>query len=199
MKPSKAPSKKTARKRTAKKATKKTAKKAAKKAAKSKGGRPTAYKPEYCELAKNYCLLGAIDTDLARFFGVVESTINKWKIDFPEFSESLKEGREMADSMVAQRLFTRAIGYSHVDTKFATFEGQITDAKEYIKHYAPDTVACIFWLKNRRPDLWRDKQEIESTSKKELVIPDEVQDRLVDAMKHAANIEAPAAFKGNSK
>ena len=68
---------------------------------------------------------------------------------------SLKAGKSQADAEVADRLFKRATGYSHKDTKFATFEGKITDAKEFTKHYPPDTIACIFWLKNRRPELWR--------------------------------------------
>lgn len=100
---------------------------------------------------------------MAGFFGVSEQTLNGWKKRHSEFMESLKEGKERADAEVADKLFKRATGYSHVDTKFATFEGKITDAKEYVKHHAPDTIACIFWLKNRRPDLWRDKVGLEHT------------------------------------
>lgn len=169
---------------------------AAKKTArKSKGGRPSAFKAEYCELAKNYCLLGAIDADLARFFGVSEQTINTWKTKHPEFLESLKEGREMADMRVSQALYSRAVGYSMTDTKFATHEGIITDAREYIKNFAPDVVACIFWLKNRRPDLWRDKQEVESTNKTEMIISEATQNKIIEARKHVAKVEPPAALK----
>lgn len=47
-------------------------------------------------------------------------------------------------------------------TKFATSEGRITDSKEYIEHYPPDTTAAIFWLKNRQPEKWRDRKEIDA-------------------------------------
>lgn len=167
------------------------AKKTATKRAAVKMGRPSAYKEEYAELAYNYCLLGATDDDLAKFFGVSEVTINAWKKDQPDFLKSLKEGKSEADANVAQSLYRKAIGYSHKDTKFATFEGKITDAKEYIKHYAPDTVACIFWLKNRQPDLWRDKQELETTNTAELVISEEKQNELIEAMQHAVGVRAP--------
>lgn len=126
-------------------------------------GRPSSYREKFPEQAKKLCRLGATDKELADFFGVAESTLSKWKVDHTEFSEALKEGKDQADAEVADKLFKRATGYSHTDTKFATFEGKITDAKEYVKHYAPDTVACIFWLKNRRPDLWRDKVGLEHT------------------------------------
>lgn len=125
------------------------------------GGRPTKYKEEYTELAYNYCLLGATDSDLARFFDVEESTINNWKTNHPEFLESLKRGKQQADAQVAKSLFHRATGYSHPETKIATTDGQITDSKEFEKHYAPDPTAAIFWLKNRQPELWRDKQQTE--------------------------------------
>ena len=141
--------------------------------------RPTQYKEEYAELAYNYCLLGAIDKELAQFFDVSEKTINTWKEKHPEFLQSLKRGKQQADAKVAQSLFHRATGYQHPDTKFATHEGIITDEREYTKHYAPDPTACIFWLKNRQPEKWRDKQEIDHTSKGEsvtgfeIVAPDE--------------------------
>lgn len=128
-------------------------------------GRPSSFREEYSEQAKKLCRLGATDKEMADFFGVCEQTFNAWKKEFPQFLESLKEGKSQADAEVADRLFKRATGYSHPDTKFATFEGRITDSCEYIKHYAPDTIACIFWLKNRRPDLWRDKVGVEHTGK----------------------------------
>lgn len=122
--------------------------------------RPTDYRGEYDELAYKYCLLGATDKRLAEFFDVSEQTINAWKKAQPTFLESIKRGKQQADAEVADSLFKRATGYSHPDVKFATHEGQITDEKEYTRHYAPDPTAAIFWLKNRQPSVWRDKQEV---------------------------------------
>lgn len=130
----------------------------------SNTGRPTKYEESYDELAYNYCLLGAIDSDLSEFFDVSESTINKWKLDFPSFSESIKKGKVQADAKVASSLFHRANGYSHKETKIATHEGRISDTLDVEKHYAPDPTAAIFWLKNRQPKLWRDKQDINHQS-----------------------------------
>ena len=125
--------------------------------------RPTAFKPEYCEQAKKLCLLGAKDAELANFFGVSETTINNWKDQFPDFLESLKEGKEGADAKVAKSLFHRAIGFKHEAVKvFGDAKTGAEHVVPYTEHYPPDTTACIFWLKNRRPDLWRDqiRQEI---------------------------------------
>jgi hypothetical protein len=49
-------------------------------------GRPTAYKPEYCELTHSYCLLGATAEELAEFFDVTRGTINNWIATIPEFA-----------------------------------------------------------------------------------------------------------------
>ncbi|MHB8916547.1 MAG: helix-turn-helix domain-containing protein [Desulfocucumaceae bacterium] len=128
-------------------------------------GRPTKYRPEFTEQAYKLCLLGATDREMADFFEVNEDTLNEWKKVHPEFSESLKKGKEQADAVVASKLYHRAIGYEHEDTQFATFQGEITDRETYIKHYPPDTTAAIFWLKNRQSAKWRDTQNMELTGK----------------------------------
>lgn len=121
-------------------------------------GRPSKFDPIKCTQAEKLCKLGATDKELAGFFEVSESTHSKWKVDFPEYSEALKRGKALADAEIGERLFQRAYGYSHPDVHISNYQGSITKT-DTVKHYAPDTVACIFWLKNRRPDLWRDRVE----------------------------------------
>ena len=124
-------------------------------------GRPTAYKAEYAEQAKNYCLLGATDIQLAGFFGVSEQTINAWKNKHPKFLEAIKQGKERADAEIAKSLFQRAKGYSHPEDKiFNSGDADNPVVVPTTKHYPPDTTAAIFWLKNRRKDHWRDQKEV---------------------------------------
>lgn len=124
-------------------------------------GRPTKYKTEFAEQARKLCILGATDKQLADFFEVSESTINKWKLEFSDFSESLKMGKLIADAEVADKLYQRATGYSHPEVKVFNNQGEII-THECVKHYAPDPTAAIFWLKNRQSDRWRDKQHVEA-------------------------------------
>lgn len=131
-------------------------------AEKKKRGRKSEYRIEYADQALKLCLLGATDKELSEFFSVSEQTLNKLKKDYPEFLESLKKGKNIADANVASRLYNRAIGYNCKATKFATSNGKITDSKEFIEHYPPDTTAAIFWLKNRQPEKWRDKKEVDA-------------------------------------
>ena len=128
-------------------------------------GRKSEYREEYAEQALKLCLLGATDKEIAEFFSFSEQTLNSWKKKFPQFLESLKKGKAVADANVASRLYSRAIGYDARATKFATNEGKITDKVEYFEHYPPDTTAAIFWLKNRQPGKWRDKKEVENQIK----------------------------------
>jgi len=125
---------------------------------KSKGGRPSLYKPEYVVQATKLCLLGATDRELADFFKVSEQTLNSWKTQHTEFLESLKVGKEQADQRVERSLYQRALGYSHPDVHVSNFQGLVT-LTPIIKHYPPETTAGIFWLKNRRPEEWRDRIE----------------------------------------
>jgi len=127
-------------------------------------GRPTKYKAEYAEQAKKLCELGATDRQLADFFEVSESKLNLWKIDNKEFSESLKLGKEAPDALVERSLFQRAMGYSHEEDDIRVVNGELV-ITPIIKHYPPDSTSLIFWLKNRKKDDWRDKQEIEQSGK----------------------------------
>jgi hypothetical protein len=124
----------------------------------SEVGRPTKYKSDYAKQAAKLCALGATDADIADFFEVSRSTVNLWKIEFPEFSDALKTGKEPANERVKMSLYHRACGYSHPDVDIKVIEGQIVTT-EIIKHYPPDTTACIFWLKNRLPEEFRANPE----------------------------------------
>ena len=124
-------------------------------------GRPSKYDPKLVQQAEKLAKLGATDREVADFFEVAESTVSLWKVQHPEFSEALKVGKDSADERVIQSLYRRALGYSHDATKIAVnSQGEITQVP-FVEHYPPDTTAAIFWLKNRRRDEWRDKQEIE--------------------------------------
>lgn len=124
----------------------------------NEGGRPTKYKKEYDDQAYKLCLLGSTDKELASFFEVSESTINNWKHEHKGFLESIKRGKSLADANVAERLYKRAMGYEHKEDKIFNNNGEPLVVGT-TKYYAPDTTAAIFWLKNRQPELWRDKPE----------------------------------------
>jgi len=117
-------------------------------------GRPTKYKEEYNELAYKLCLLGHTDEELAQFFEVHVSTIHQWKLDYPDFSDSIKNGKEFADIEIVQSLYNRARGMT-LKKQVVKGEGAIVEVEDEIP---PDTTAMIFWLKNRQPKKWRDKQ-----------------------------------------
>jgi hypothetical protein len=139
-------------------------------------GRPTQYKTEYNEQVYKLCLLGADDKKIADFFNIQESTLNLWKKKHPEFMESIKRGKEIADFEIANSLYQKAKGYKRKAIQFATFQGQITDREEYIEDIPPDTAAAIFWLKNRQKNQWRDKTEQEITNKTPSIVVANQQD-----------------------
>lgn len=134
-------------------------------------GRPTKYREEYTDQAYKLCLLGARDEDLADFFEVHVDTIYEWKKVHDDFSEALKNGKIKADADVAERLYKRATGYECPETKVFCHEGQIT-CFDIVKHYPPDPTSIIFWLKNRQPEKWRDKQDHEHSGNLAVFVPD---------------------------
>lgn len=133
--------------------------------------RPSAYKAEYVEQVYRLALLGLKDVEIAKYFGIVEKTLNLWKAKHPEFLQSLKKGKQEADGEVVKALYNRATGAKIVvqqafKVKETIYEnGKKVKEKEKLEiaeltqEVPPDTTACIFWLKNRQPDKWRDKVE----------------------------------------
>lgn len=147
-------------------------------AAKPKRGRPSKYRPEFVEQARKLAMLGMTDVEMAKFFDVAESTLNLWKLENREFSESLKAGKVIADADVTESLYKRATGYEHPEDDIRVVNGEIVITPT-IKHYPPDPTSMIFWLKNRQPDKWREKREptaADDISKEDLLR--EISDRL---------------------
>lgn len=125
-------------------------------------GRPPSYKPEFVTQAQKLCSLGATDQEVADFFEVEVRTIYRWKIDHEDFCHALKAGKDEADDRVERSLYQRAIGYEQDEVKIFMPGG--ADSPVYAPFRAkvpPDVTAAIFWLKNRRREDWRDKQEVE--------------------------------------
>lgn len=103
---------------------------------------------------------GLTDEQLATKIGITAATLYDWKNKYPEISEALKRGKEVVDVEVENALLKRALGYDYTEERVEVSKenGKKTvKTTQTVKHVAPDTTAQIFWLKNRRPDKWRDK------------------------------------------
>ena len=139
-----------------------------------KRGRPPKWKPEYVDQAHKLALLGLTDVEIAQVFDVSEKTLNNWKKKKPDFLQSLKRGKMLADAEVSMSLYKRARGYTKTTTRDVKINDEVRTLNE-TKHYPPDSTAIIFWLKNRQPEKWRDKQEVASsmTTTREIVFANE--------------------------
>ena len=105
-----------------------------------KRGRKSDFRPEYILIAKACARFGAIEDEIANELNIGPATLDRWKQKYPEFRCALKAGKEASDDRVERSLYQLAIGWN----------GQ-----------PPNTTAAIFWLKNRRPDRWRDVQQLQ--------------------------------------
>ena len=127
-------------------------------------GRPSSYQVGFVIQAEKLCRLGATDVELADFFEVERTTIWRWSQKHEDFCNALKVGKQASDERVERSLFAKATGYTFDAVKIFQHEGAGVQVP-YREHVPPDTTACIFWLKNRRPDLWRDRVQNEVTGK----------------------------------
>ena len=95
--------------------------------------------------------------------GISGASLYKYQLQFPEIVEALKRGKAPVDNQVENMLLKRAMGYEYEETTTEIIESPDGTKRKHIKKtkkmVVPDTTAQIFWLKNRRPDMWRDKPE----------------------------------------
>ncbi|NEZ46510.1 helix-turn-helix domain-containing protein [Clostridium niameyense] len=118
-------------------------------------------------LVEGWARNGLTDEQIAKNLGISKTTFYKYIKEHNELSECLKKGKEVIDFEVENALLKRALGYKYKEVTKELFKNPKTNkeelkvTKEVIKEVAPDTTAQIFWLKNRKPQEWRDKQNIE--------------------------------------
>lgn len=125
-------------------------------------GRPSKYDPTFVVQAQKLTEFGATDIEVADFFEIDVRTLYRWKNTNEEFCQALNAGKEKADERVVNSLFQRAVGYEQEAVKIFMPAGAAAPVyAPYREKVAPDTTAAIFWLKNRQPEKWRDKQEVE--------------------------------------
>lgn len=115
---------------------------------------------------------GLTDDQIADNIGIARSTLSEWKNRFPDISDALKKGKEVVDIQVENALLQKALGITKTVKKPIKVKEVIydngkrareTESIEYADeeiYIPPDTIALIFWLKNRKPDVWRDKRDV---------------------------------------
>lgn len=116
---------------------------------------------------------GLTEEQIAHNMGIRRSTLSEWKKKFPDILDSLKQGKEVVDREVENALLNKALGFrvtvkKSYKVKDIIYENgrkiketekiEMVDEEQYIP---PDTTAQIFWLKNRKPNEWRDKREVD--------------------------------------
>ncbi len=120
-------------------------------------GRPTKFEKGLVAQAELLAQAGLIDTEIAERLGIDVATLYRYKVKYPDFCEALKKGKEFVDNLVQDSLLRKALGYYYDEV----IEQDGKPTRVIRKHVAASDTACIFWLKNRQPDKWRDLKAVE--------------------------------------
>jgi hypothetical protein len=140
-------------------------------------GRPTKFDEPTAHKIIELFKAGKTEEEVSQIIGIHVNTLRNWKKNDKEFLWAIREAKEIADDLVEAALFTRAVGYAHKEVKIMSYEGHSFE-HEYVKQVEPDVNAATFWLKNRRPDKWRERKEIELEGKVIQVVIDKEDEKL---------------------
>lgn len=143
-------------------------------------------------MIKGWAHDGLTDEQIAHNMGISRSTLSEWKKKYPDISDTLKSGKEVIDRQVENALLKRALGYSYKETtrelvadkRTGISHMQVTKVVE--KEVVPDTTAQIFWLKNRKPEEWRDKRVIDDSSAEKSAELIQNMQTIADILQHPA-------------
>lgn len=113
--------------------------------------------PDGLLLLEGWARDGLTDEQIAHNMGIATGTLYAWKKVHREISEALKRGKDVVDIEVENALLKRALGYEYTEERVEVSDKDGRKVIQTTKHVVADTAAQIFWLKNRRPDKWRDK------------------------------------------
>ncbi|PTJ81249.1 hypothetical protein BU055_11465 [Staphylococcus succinus] len=100
---------------------------------------------------------GLTNEQIAHNMGIVRDTLYRWAKKSTDISDALKKGKEVTDRRVENALYKSAVGFYYTEEQI-TNDGKVVTVSKFSK---PNITAQIFWLKNRKPKVWRDKQNIE--------------------------------------
>lgn len=106
--------------------------------------------------------------EVARKIGIKARTLLNWGKKSPELHEALAESKENADARVEAALLKKAVGFKTTEEKYVVKSDGKEEVTTVIKEVPPDTSAASVWLKNRRPDKWRDKPEADNDTSRRL-------------------------------
>lgn len=112
-------------------------------------------------LVEGWARDGLTDEQIAKNLGIGYTTLKEYKNKYPSFSATLKRGKEVVDTEVENALLKRALGYTYDEETYEELSNGTSKSKVVTKHIPGDTTAQIFWLKNRKPGVWRDKTAVE--------------------------------------
>lgn len=102
---------------------------------------------------------GLTDEQIATNMGINVATLYRWKNEFCDIRNALKEGKDVADRQVENALFKSALGYTFDEVTKELKDDELVVTKVVHKEVQPNTTAQIFWLKNRKRAEWRDRVE----------------------------------------
>jgi len=132
------------------------------------------YDPSFCDKALQLYPEGLTDAEFSAALGIAESSLYNYQNKHPEFREAIRQGKRGPNKVIEAAVFKAAAGYDYTEEKYervVTVTKDATTGKERqsvryvltertVKHQPPNATLAKFYLVNRAPEAWKDRQEV---------------------------------------
>jgi glycerophosphoryl diester phosphodiesterase len=127
------------------------------------------YNKNFPSIAKEFAREGFVDIEIAKKLGISRASYYNYQLKYPEFRDAIIEGKIPVDIEIEDSLIKKAKGYyyeeKHTEIEIVNGEPKPKLIKTIKKHVPASDTAIIFWLKNRKPERWKDRSGIDHSSK----------------------------------
>lgn len=141
--------------------------------------------PDGLERIAGWARDGLTIDEIAEQMGTVRRTLNRWRGKNMQIQEAIAQNKDVADRKVEGALIKSALGYEYTETKTTVEIGADGERRQKVEKYEryskPDTMAMLFYLKNRKPEVWRDSQQLDLKATVGLVqIVDDIPKQIIE-------------------
>lgn len=157
---------------------------------------------EMLRMVRDCAMAAMTEFEMASYFGVEPRTLTEWTMKDPEFAIAMRLPKQLADERVEKAIYHSALGFRFQSEEIKILDDGTVHRVATVKQLPPNINAATFWLKNRNPSAWRDRQDVDVSLNGTVEVTDKSEDprqlamAVLDVLQQAIYDKLPVTIDG---